>query len=584
MKCTTAIILVAIGLCFEASWQLPSKCQIKQLANGKVRGRSRGRIVRFICNEGFRLVGNRYSTCIRGRWDTPAPVCVNSECPTLPLPEHALLAPKFNGAVMTYFCEPGYQLIGTSEIYCDGRNWNDTAPHCRDSTATAPTSCDFEKPDLCWWEEDPTHDFDWIRHNFQTPSWHIGTGPSHDHTLGAGYDGYYLYVEASGRLENETARIFSPLYNASLTQSGCFSFWYHMYGKTIGALQVYFKPETSTLPQMMFRRQGNQGNQWHHGLFNLPASTVSFQIIIEGIRGSSYVSDIAIDDVAILHGDQCIIKNETSSDTTDATASDDQIEIVNAMQSCRGRCFGSNASSVVQPMSMDLCQCTVDCAENSLCCPDYAEYCVLENSTDTDGTTEPIPRTATMAGSTTKRKESPVSEKPIIPTKDPTKNIIPIIPKDDIDPEDTPNPSEKPKPVTEKSIITSSTRKSFVVSTTSRIITSKIINTTTSRSITTLDDNKPEYQTDSHVHIEIAEPLHDEPSPLSLAGVVGIVIGTLAGLAITTVIALVILRKRKSYKRGAQDSGLSEDSDVRFLTSDEVLDFTLAKPSDYEEL
>lgn len=53
----------------------------------------------------------------------------------------------------------------------------------------APTSCDFEKDGLCWWEQDPKHDFDWTRHRFDTPSSHIGTGPTHDHTLGSGYDG-----------------------------------------------------------------------------------------------------------------------------------------------------------------------------------------------------------------------------------------------------------------------------------------------------------------------------------------------------------------------------------------------------------
>lgn len=29
---------------------------------------------------------------------------------------------------------------------------------------------------------------------------------------------------------------------------------------------------------------------------------------------------------------------------------------------------------------VEQCQCTLDCAEYSLCCPDYAEYCVLGNN------------------------------------------------------------------------------------------------------------------------------------------------------------------------------------------------------------
>jgi hypothetical protein len=57
------------------------------------------------------------------------------------------------------------------------------------------------------------------------------------------------------------------------------------------------------------------------------------------------------------------------------------------------------------------------------------------------------------------------------------------------------------------------------------------------------------------------------------------------GITIATIVALVILRKRSSYKRGSSGSAFSEDSDVRFLTSDEMLDFNLAKPAgEFEEL
>lgn len=49
--------------------------------------------------------------------------------------------------------------------------------------------CDFESPNLCGWEHDVNHDFDWTRMQYNTPSGYIGTGPSYDHTKGAGADG-----------------------------------------------------------------------------------------------------------------------------------------------------------------------------------------------------------------------------------------------------------------------------------------------------------------------------------------------------------------------------------------------------------
>ena len=55
----------------------------------------------------------------------------DAECPAPAVPEHALMAPKYNGAILLYFCEPGYTLIGSHEIYCDGRHWNGTVPYCR---------------------------------------------------------------------------------------------------------------------------------------------------------------------------------------------------------------------------------------------------------------------------------------------------------------------------------------------------------------------------------------------------------------------------------------------------------------------
>jgi hypothetical protein len=40
-----------------------------------------------------------------------------------------------------------------------------------------------------------------------------------------------MYIESTSRLENDTARLMSPIYDASLVNDGCFSFYYHMFGR-----------------------------------------------------------------------------------------------------------------------------------------------------------------------------------------------------------------------------------------------------------------------------------------------------------------------------------------------------------------
>lgn len=564
------LLLAFFGQCLDYSWQQSSSsrgCPQIRLTNGKIRNRGRGRILRFSCHDGYTLVGNRYATCVRGEWDTPAPVCVNAECPVPTTPKHAIMAEKLNGAILMFFCEFGYTLIGNAEIYCDGRKWNGTIPSCRMANVPAPTKCDFENPDLCWWEQDPLHDFDWKRHNFETPSLHIGTGPTHDHTLGAGNEGHYLYIEASGRLVNDTARIISPLYNSSLTESGCFSFWYHMYGATIGSLNIYFKQENAPL-QLIFTKSGNQGNQWLHGISNLPKTNVSFQIVIEGVRGSTYVSDIAIDDVAVLQGDECIVKNESTSVTV---SNEDQIEIVNAQQTCRDRCVWTESIAPSAPsFGPESCLCTIDCMVRSICCPDYPEYCIL-GVTMYDNITTGSPNKATVA-----------------PAKNSTLTGFPINPKDDIDP-GVSNSSITPRRTT----TTATTRRRSMPS----VVTVKSQTMKPLRTITQQTEMKETpfvskmTSTTKYVELEDRLDLHNmEQNPRKMKQDRGIeILMIVAGVCVTLVllsmaIVIIVIRRRKTYKRGASGSALSEDSDVRFLTSDEILDFNLARPNDNDEM
>ncbi|XP_076625702.1 uncharacterized protein LOC143344033 isoform X1 [Colletes latitarsis] len=578
MKIPSALTLLLLGFFAQYVNSIQSRCPVVRLQNGKVRGRAKGRIIRFSCYEGFTLVGSKYSTCFRGQWDTPTPVCVKDDCPAFPTPKHAQIEQQYNGAILIYFCEPGYALIGPSRIYCDGVHWNSTAPYCRDTSALAPTQCDFEKPDLCWWEQDPQHDFDWRRHNFETPSSHIGTGPTHDHTLGKGNDGYYLYIEASGRLVNDTARIISPIYNASYTEAGCFSFWYHMYGATIGILNVYFKAEKDNTPRLMFTKEGNQGNQWIHGTFNLPKAEKGFQIIIEGVRGNSYVSDIAIDDVAILQGDKC--KNGNKSEHQAVTVSDDdQIEQVNAQLTCRGQCknyFMYNLTST------EGCYCTLDCAEHSICCPDYAEYCVLASTEY--GTAEVTEATTIIHNTTTITNTTQEYIGTVTPRANDGKFTY-STPKDEIDPV-TAKQSTATTVVIPVTNVTRLKTSKTTRPTTPTVTTTKAVQTkeTPFAQTTTKRYEPPEQQpADPSVSRQDPEKVHRGSAKFNLPGIIGVVVGTLTGALITLMATIIILRKRKTYKRSTNGSALSEDSDVRFLTSDEVLDFTLARPSDTDE-
>ncbi|KRT85486.1 hypothetical protein AMK59_1274, partial [Oryctes borbonicus] len=164
-------------------------------------------------------------------------------------------------------------------------------------------SCDFEMEDLCGWSHDLNHNFDWLRLNKNTPSGHLATGPSFDHTKGRGADGYYMYIEGSTQNVNDTARFISPIYKRE-TNNTCLEFYYHMFGSGMGELRVYVKKVNDSwifkLEEAVFVKDGNQGNEWLRGLVQLGSIGDEFQIVFEGVRGFSFTTDIAIDDVKII--------------------------------------------------------------------------------------------------------------------------------------------------------------------------------------------------------------------------------------------------------------------------------------------
>ncbi|XP_043926711.1 IgGFc-binding protein-like [Protopterus annectens] len=166
--------------------------------------------------------------------------------------------------------------------------------------------CDFDT-DFCEWEQSTTDSFDWQRNRGPTPS--LNTGPPYDHTSA---DGYYIYIEGDLAKPGDVAHLLSP--SCPAYGPHCFRFWYHMYGVAQNmALKVYLVEKGS--PFLKWVQTGNQGNKWRPVEVDLQLKG-NFQIIIEGVRGSDYRSDVAVDDVTFNAGCCSGCDHTTTSSTT----------------------------------------------------------------------------------------------------------------------------------------------------------------------------------------------------------------------------------------------------------------------------
>jgi len=172
------------------------------------------------------------------------------------------------------------------------------------------TQCDFENG-ICDWNNIYGEDANlkWEIGSGATAS--LDTGPSRDHTTGSS-EGHYIYIEASNP-PGSKALLISPIVLPS-SQNCRFRFFYHMYGLNIGSLNVYIKNLMGL--KKVFTKTNELGDFWERVVLDLSGESLAYQLVVEGVVGTSYLGDIGIDDTSFTDG--CVF-DKLGEITTQAT-------------------------------------------------------------------------------------------------------------------------------------------------------------------------------------------------------------------------------------------------------------------------
>ena len=206
------------------------------------------------------------------------------------------------------------------------------ATTCNDDVA--PYFEDFDVSIPVCWSQESADVFDWTLNTGGTTS--ASTGPSDDMTGG----GNYIYIETSSpRAPGDSAIIYSSNIDLSTVSSAELRFFTHMYGGSIGTVNVDISNDNGATWANIFTKTGDQGNQWNEETVSLANHTgvVSFRItgwVSADANGVQYWGDIAVDNFQVREpslNDIAVLSVSSSASTgCDLTAAETiSVEITN---------------------------------------------------------------------------------------------------------------------------------------------------------------------------------------------------------------------------------------------------------------
>jgi len=163
---------------------------------------------------------------------------------------------------------------------------------CTNTVTSFPYNESFESG-LGLWLQESSDDIDWTRDASGTPSSNTGPSSASDGT-------YYMYVEASSpNYPSKTAIFNGPCFDLSSETVANFSFDYHMYGTSMGTLELQAKTGSGSWTTI-WTKSGNQNNAWFTTSIDLGSYLGEIvQLRFYGTTGSSYTSDMTIDKLTL---------------------------------------------------------------------------------------------------------------------------------------------------------------------------------------------------------------------------------------------------------------------------------------------
>nr|WP_321485473.1 LamG-like jellyroll fold domain-containing protein [uncultured Draconibacterium sp.] len=163
---------------------------------------------------------------------------------------------------------------------------------CPNTISNYPYSESFESSSNTWVDA-LGDDLNWTHQSG-------GTGSGNTGPTAAQEGSYYYYIEASSpNYPEKTAILESSCFDLTGKSSAEFSFYYHMYGSSMGTLTLEARTDGTDWISL-WSNSGDQGNQWLQTTVNLSSYLGdNVKLRFYGTTGSGYTSDIAVDNITV---------------------------------------------------------------------------------------------------------------------------------------------------------------------------------------------------------------------------------------------------------------------------------------------